>query len=84
VSGIVENNEAGSGDSLGKLLLITDGDEWIKPSSPRPIFGRERVARLMASLGEACHELGVTLRRTEVNGQPGAMFFDRALASWSA
>jgi hypothetical protein len=48
------------------------------PSSPRPIFGRERVARLMASLGEACHELGVTLRRTEVNGQPGAMFFDRS------
>jgi hypothetical protein len=30
VSGIVEHNEARSGDSLSELLLVTDGDERIK------------------------------------------------------
>jgi RNA polymerase sigma-70 factor (ECF subfamily) len=46
------------------------------PSWPRPIFGRERVAKLLAGVGRQARELGLSMRRAEVNGQPGAMFFD--------
>lgn len=46
------------------------------PSWPRPIFGRDRVARLLASLGTQARALGLSLRRSEINGQPGAMFID--------
>jgi RNA polymerase sigma-70 factor, ECF subfamily len=33
--------------------------------------------RLLQSFGRV-RELGVTTRRTEINGQPGTMFFDRS------
>jgi RNA polymerase sigma-70 factor (ECF subfamily) len=46
------------------------------PSWPRPIFGRDRVAKLLAGVGRQARELGLSMRRAEVNGQPGAMFFD--------
>jgi RNA polymerase sigma-70 factor (ECF subfamily) len=34
------------------------------------------VLRLLLGLGRHSRQLGVTIRRTEVNGQPGAMFLD--------
>ena len=37
---------------------------------------RGHVARLLLGVGRQARERGVTTRRTEVNGQPGAMFFD--------
>lgn len=46
------------------------------PSWPRPIYGRERVAQLLLALRAQGQALGVTVHRTEINGQPGAMFFD--------
>jgi RNA polymerase sigma-70 factor (ECF subfamily) len=46
------------------------------PSWRRPIFGRDRVLRLLLGLGRHSRELGVTIRRTEINGQPGAMFLE--------
>jgi RNA polymerase sigma-70 factor (ECF subfamily) len=48
------------------------------PSWPRPIVGRERVARLVLGLGGAWRDLEVSLRRTEINGQPGAVVVDRS------
>jgi RNA polymerase sigma-70 factor (ECF subfamily) len=46
------------------------------PSWPRPIVGRDNVSRLILSLGQQIHQLGISLRRSEVNGQPGALFYD--------
>jgi RNA polymerase sigma-70 factor (ECF subfamily) len=42
----------------------------------RPIFGRDRVVRLLLGMGRQTRELGASIRRTEVNGQPGALFLD--------
>lgn len=72
----------GEGDMSGLVgLLAADvvvyGDSGgTRPSWPRPIMGRDNVRRLIASLSQQIRELGVTLRRADVNGQPGAMFYD--------
>jgi RNA polymerase sigma-70 factor, ECF subfamily len=75
--------DAVGGGDFGALidLLAADvvgyGDGGGKaPAALRPIVGRDSVARLMSGLGRQAKELGVTMRRAEVNGQPGAMFFD--------
>jgi RNA polymerase sigma-70 factor, ECF subfamily len=75
--------DAVGGGDFGALidLLAADvvgyGDGGGKaPAALRPIVGRDSVARLMLGLGRQAKELGVTMRRAEVNGQPGAMFFD--------
>jgi RNA polymerase sigma-70 factor (ECF subfamily) len=73
----------GDGDveSLVELLaadVVVYGDGGgVSPSWPRPIFGRNRVSRLLAAFGRL-RELDITARRADVNGQPGAMFFDRS------
>jgi RNA polymerase sigma-70 factor (ECF subfamily) len=80
----------GDMDSLVELLaadavVYSDGGGKA-PSWPRPIFGRDRVARLILALRDAIREFGLTVRRTEVNGQPGAMFLDRSgllVAAWT-
>jgi RNA polymerase sigma-70 factor (ECF subfamily) len=72
----------GDGDMDGLIeLLAADatvyGDGGGKaPQWPHPIVGRDRVVRLLVGLGHQARDLGVTWRRAEVNGQPGAMFFD--------
>ncbi|MGH3027227.1 MAG: RNA polymerase sigma-70 factor [Gaiellaceae bacterium] len=48
------------------------------PAAARAIHGRARVARLLiAQLRAGTRLVGFTTRREEVNGQPGALFFDR-------
>jgi RNA polymerase sigma-70 factor (ECF subfamily) len=74
----------GDGDVNGLVeLLAADvvlyGDGGGKAGGwRRPIFGRDRVARLLAGFGPRARELGITFRPTEVNGQPGAMSFDQS------
>jgi RNA polymerase sigma-70 factor, ECF subfamily len=46
------------------------------PSWPRPIYGRERVAQLMAGTVAQAKQLGASLQPTHVNGQPGVVFTD--------
>jgi RNA polymerase sigma-70 factor (ECF subfamily) len=46
------------------------------PQWAGPIVGAERVARLLAGIGRQLGELGITVRRRHVNGQPGAILFD--------
>jgi RNA polymerase sigma-70 factor (ECF subfamily) len=72
-----------AGDSEGLLdLLAADvaayGDGGGKaPAFPKPVFGRDNVARLLLGLRDRAPELGIrTLRPAEINGQPGAVFFD--------
>jgi RNA polymerase sigma-70 factor (ECF subfamily) len=72
--------EEGDMDGLVELLaadaaVYGDGG-GTSPSWRHPIFGRDRVLRLLLGLGRHSRQLGVTIRRTEVNGQPGAMFLD--------
>jgi RNA polymerase sigma-70 factor (ECF subfamily) len=48
------------------------------PAAARAMHGRGRVARLMiAGLRAVARVGGLTMRRQEVNGQPGALFLDR-------
>jgi Sigma-70, region 4/SnoaL-like domain len=75
--------EEGDLEGLEELLahdVVLHGDGGGKaPALARAIHGRARVARtLVAGLRAAGTRLGgFTLRREEVNGQPGALFLDR-------
>jgi RNA polymerase sigma-70 factor (ECF subfamily) len=70
--------EQGDMDGLIGLLaadVVVYGDSaGVSPAFPGPIFGRDKVLRLMLNFGRHLHELGGTLRRTEINGQPGVLF----------
>jgi RNA polymerase sigma-70 factor (ECF subfamily) len=74
---------AGTGDTQGLIsllaadvILYSDGGGKAA-ALPRPIFGRERVARLLLGPGARGERLGVSgMKRVEVNGQPGALFIN--------
>jgi RNA polymerase sigma-70 factor, ECF subfamily len=72
--------EQGDTDALVEILaadVVVYGDGGGKaPSWPRPIYGRERVAKLIAGAVTQAKELGASIRPTQVNGQPGVMFTD--------
>jgi RNA polymerase sigma-70 factor (ECF subfamily) len=57
------------------VALHGDGGGKV-PALARPVNGRERVARTVVAGMSTLARLGVRLRVTEVNGQPGAMAFD--------
>jgi RNA polymerase sigma-70 factor, ECF subfamily len=70
----------GDMDGLVSLLaadVAVYGDGGgVAPSWPAPIFGRDRVSRLLIAIGERARALGLVIRPTEINGQPGARMFD--------
>ncbi|MGH2783508.1 MAG: RNA polymerase subunit sigma-24, partial [Thermoleophilaceae bacterium] len=47
------------------------------PALAHAVHGRTRVARTLKANLRARTRFGITSRREEVNGQPGALFFDR-------
>jgi RNA polymerase sigma-70 factor, ECF subfamily len=74
---------AREGDTKGLIgLLAADvvayGDGGGKgPALPRPVYGRERVARLLQGGATLGARLGVVgMHTTTINGQPGALFLD--------
>jgi RNA polymerase sigma-70 factor (ECF subfamily) len=73
---------AQQGDTAGLVeLLAADvvvyGDGGGKaPSWPQPIYGRERVAKLMAGTFTQALQLGASVQLTQLNGLPGLMFVD--------
>jgi RNA polymerase sigma-70 factor (TIGR02957 family) len=74
--------EEGDLEGLEELLahdVALHGDGGGKaPAIARAVHGRARVAQtLMAWMRAAARVGGVTARREEVNGQPGALFLDR-------
>ncbi len=70
------------GDMTGLVELLAEdvavvGDNGgVPPAWPRPIVGRDRVVPLLAGLGRHTEEAGVTMRRAEINGAPGALVLD--------
>jgi RNA polymerase sigma-70 factor (ECF subfamily) len=55
--------------------VVVYGDGGGKaPSWPQPIYGRDRVAKLMAGTFAQALELGASLQPTHINGQPGLLF----------
>jgi len=73
--------ERGHLEALEELLahdVVLHGDGGGKaPAIVRAIHGRARVARTLIAGLRTAIRAGVSLRREEVNGQPGALFFDR-------
>jgi RNA polymerase sigma-70 factor (ECF subfamily) len=73
-----------NGDTTGLLdLLAADvvvyADGGGKgPAFPRPVHGRDRVARVLFGTADGGRRLGVVgMRAVAINGQPGALFLDR-------
>jgi RNA polymerase sigma-70 factor (TIGR02957 family) len=75
--------EEGDLEGLEELLahdVVLHGDGGGKaPAIRRALYGRARVARTLTAGIARLRSLlgGFTLRREEVNGQPGALFLDR-------
>ena len=74
----------GDGDLDGLVgMLAADvvayGDGGGKaPAFPRPVHGGDKVARLLLGAASGADRFGVVdLRPVEINGQPGALLFDR-------
>jgi RNA polymerase sigma-70 factor (ECF subfamily) len=66
----------GDMDGLIEVLaadVVVQGDSGgHRPSWPNTIAGRENVARLFAGVGNDIRRMGLQIRPTLVNGQPGA------------
>lgn len=62
-------------------LLATDVSLMADAGGQAPqwndVFGLEKVARLLAAVGPPYDRAGILMDRTELNGQPGAIFRDR-------
>jgi len=72
--------EEGDLRGLEELLahdVVFRGDGGGKAPGARVIHGRRKVARTLVGGMRAGAHFGFTWRREEVNGQPGALFFDR-------
>jgi RNA polymerase sigma-70 factor (TIGR02957 family) len=73
--------EEGDLEGLEELLahdVVLRGDGGGKaPALARALHGRARVARTLTAWLRAATRSGITWRREEVNGQPGALFLDR-------
>jgi RNA polymerase sigma-70 factor (TIGR02957 family) len=73
--------EKGDLEGLEELLahdVVLHADGGGKaPALKRAIHGRAKAARALSAGLRTLTRFGITLRREEVNGQPGALFFDR-------
>jgi len=71
---------ASDGAALAELLAADvvfygDGGGVVRGAIPRPVFGRDRVTRLLLGFARIRDELALGVRIARVNGQPGAVFF---------
>ncbi|MGH2699260.1 MAG: RNA polymerase sigma-70 factor [Actinomycetota bacterium] len=73
--------QAGDTEGLISLLaadVVAYGDGGGKaPALPRPVYGRDRVLRLLLNVNKPAARVYVAgIRPVEVNGQPGALFLN--------
>lgn len=59
---------------LSADVVVTGDSGGVPPSWPRPITGSGHVGHLLVALGRQLVRVGGSIRPTEVNGQPGALF----------
>jgi RNA polymerase sigma-70 factor (ECF subfamily) len=76
--------QEGDTGALLELLAVDSvlyGDGGAAPALPKPLYGRERVARALVGLLRVARQIGARLEPLTVNGQPGARFLspDRRL-----
>jgi len=57
------------------VTFYGDGGGKVRGAIPRPVFGRDRVTRLLLGFAGIAEELRLHVRFAEVNGQAGAVFF---------
>ncbi len=72
--------ENGEVDQLVSMLaadVVFYGDGGGKAQGlPRPIYGADRVGRLLRSFGQRFRQAGVRVEAAVVNGEPGSLNFD--------
>lgn len=72
--------ETGDLEGLVDMLaadVVTYGDGGGRgPSLPKPVYGREKVLRLLAALSTVLQRFGLHLERATVNAQPGVLVRD--------
>lgn len=62
---------------LAKDVVVAGDSGGVPPNWPRPIVGRDKVARLLVGLArQIAGVAGAHLEPTQVNGQPGALLLD--------
>ena len=66
-----EDREALAGLLAPDVVFYGDGGGNVRGAIPRPVFGRDRVARLLLGFARTGEELGLRVRLAEVNRQPG-------------
>ena len=80
---------SGDVDALRELLAADArlaGDGGGKAPQWKPVFGADRVARLLAAMLPSLVAIDGRMERREVNGQPGAVITDRdgkVLCTWA-
>src|ERR687894_149137 len=72
-----EGDLEGLEDLLAHDVVLRADGGGRAPALARAVHGRARVARTLTAGLRALTRFGITLRREEVNGQPGALFIDR-------
>jgi RNA polymerase sigma-70 factor (ECF subfamily) len=77
----IEHGETGHLVQMLASDVVVHGDGGGHPDVPnwgRPITGRSNVAALLGGLAAQLRAVDGRVRPTEINGQPGCMFVDRA------
>jgi RNA polymerase sigma-70 factor (ECF subfamily) len=68
-------------DALRELLAadvqMTSDSGGKAPRLPKPVYGVDNVARVLAAVAEPLARIGAVVQSQQVNGQPGAILRDR-------
>jgi RNA polymerase sigma-70 factor (ECF subfamily) len=72
-----DGDVGGLQDLLAAEVQLVGDSGGKAPRLARAVFGAERVARLLGTAYPSLLRIGVSFEPREVNGQPGAVFYDR-------